>query len=337
MCLQDVGCQHSENERWGPKGTKPARARAAHGTPRHGTMARMVDQESRYDRIAEAYARWWSPVHRPATLALIEEIAPSIEAAPGVSAAPGLQDAAEIPATPGGVTVLDIGCGTGALLAAIVTRWPHARAIGVDASAGMLEVADRELSALPAASRARIDLRQGSADRLPMADGSVDVAASAFVYQLVPSRYRALRDARRALRPGGTLAYVTWLAGGRLGADEIYDEALAVAGQEPEDRAVDRNEPDRPEALAAQLRRAGFARATARAAELDHQFTPEDYLGFIARFDDEDRFAALGAAERAALEADLLGRLRDAVPDDLRMRLPIAYVRGLRTRRTQGG
>ena len=31
----------------------------------------MTDQEARYDRIAEGYAAWWAPVHRPGTLGLL--------------------------------------------------------------------------------------------------------------------------------------------------------------------------------------------------------------------------------------------------------------------------
>jgi ubiquinone/menaquinone biosynthesis C-methylase UbiE len=276
-------------------------------------MAGMADQEHRYDRIAEAYARWWAPVHRPATLALVDEIAPVLDA--------------------GARTILDVGCGTGAFLAAVVARWPHVRAIGVDVSAGMLAVADRELAALPEAARDRIDLRQGTADRLPVPDGSVDVATSAFVLQLVPSRHRVLVDVRRALRPGGTMTYVTWLAGGRFAADEVYDQALEAAGLEVEDRGGDRDEPADLGPLVRQLRRSGFADAGASPGELDHQFTPEGYLAFIARFDDEDRFATLDPSTRAALEDDLLARLRAMGPDGLRMRLPIAYVRGRRSAR----
>ena len=40
----------------------------------------MTDEEARYDRIAEGYAQWWSPVHRPATLALLDEIEPAVAA-----------------------------------------------------------------------------------------------------------------------------------------------------------------------------------------------------------------------------------------------------------------
>jgi ubiquinone/menaquinone biosynthesis C-methylase UbiE len=286
----------------GPKGTKQAWHDCG-----------MSDQEVRYDRIAEGYARWWSPVHRPATLGLLDEIASAVES--------------------GARAILDIGCGTGALLGAIVTRWPQVRATGVDLSAGMLVVAERELALLPSAARARITLRQGAADRLPVADGSADVAVSAFVYQLVPSRFRAVVEARRALAAGGTLAYATWLSGGAFPADATYDDALVAAGLEPEDRSADHDEPERPSHLVAQMRRAGFAGVTARPAEVDHRFTPRGYLAFVSQFDDEDRFASLAAGQRTALEADLLARLAAADPDDLRMRLPIAYVRGRRSAR----
>ena len=56
----------------------------------------------------------------------------------------------------------------------------------------------------------------------------------------------------------------------------------------------------------------------AREGLVEHPFTPEAFLAFIARFDDEDLFAALDAAARAALEADLLARLRALPPDGLR-------------------
>ncbi|MCJ7711286.1 MAG: methyltransferase domain-containing protein, partial [Chloroflexi bacterium] len=85
----------------------------------------MTDQGARYDRIAEGYAQWWSPVHRPATLALLDEI--------------------EAPVAAGATRILDVGCGTGALVSAVVTRWPHVSVTGVDLSPGMLAVAEREL------------------------------------------------------------------------------------------------------------------------------------------------------------------------------------------------
>lgn len=273
----------------------------------------MTDQEARYDRIAEGYARWWAPVHRPATLSLLDEIGPAVAA--------------------GATRILDVGCGTGALAAAAVGSWPGVRVTGVDASAGMLAVAARELGDLDDTTRDRVSLVQATADRLPFGDGAFDVVVTAFVLQLVPSRYRALREARRVLAPGGTLAHATWLAGGSFPADDTYADALIAAGLESRDGGGAHDEPQSPAQAAAQLRRAGFADVTSRRSKVDHRYTPEGFLGFLACFDDEELFDTLQPAARAALEADLLARLRALPPDGLRMRLPIAVVTGRRSTR----
>lgn len=286
----------------GPKGPKPAW---------HDWG--VSDQEARYDRIADGYATFWSPVHRPATLALLDELAPAVEA--------------------GATRLLDQGCGTGALAAAAVARWPHVRVTGVDISAGMLAVAKRELDRLPSAASDRIDLVQAPADRLPFGDGAFDAVTSAFVLQLVPSRFRALREARRVLRAGGTVAAAMWMAGGSLGADAAYDDALVAAGLEPRDAGGPRDDPETAGGAAAILRRAGFAGCTARADAVEHDYTPESFLAFLARFDDEDLFASLEPATRDALEADLLDRLRALPAADLHLHLPIAIATGRRSAR----
>ena len=136
-------------------------------------------------------------------------------------------------------------------------------------------------------------LVRAAADRLPSGDGSFDVVVSSFVLQLVPSRHRALREARRVLGPGGTVAIATWLAGGSFPADAAYDEALAAAGLEPRDGGGAHGEPRRRR----RPRRTSGARASracgARRGAVDHLFTPEGYLAFVTRFDDEDLFATL--------------------------------------------
>src|SRR4051795_4620451 len=171
----------------------------------------MTDQEARYDRIAEGYSACWSPIHRPMTLALLDVVAPVVAA--------------------GARRIVDVGCGTGALAAAAVARWPDVRVTGVDPSSGMLQVADRELEPLPSMQRSRIDLVQAAAERLPFESGSFDVVTTAFVLQLVPSRFRAVREARRVLRAGGWIATLTWLQGGEpFEADAVYDEVLERHG-----------------------------------------------------------------------------------------------------------
>ena len=282
----------------------------------------MTDQEARYDRIAEGYAAWWAPVHRPGTLGLLDEVEPDVAA--------------------GARRLLDVGCGTGTMAVDAVRRWPDVELDAVDASAGMLEIAAREADRLPVEDRRRLRHRQALADELPFDDGTFEVALSAFVLQLVPSRFRALREMRRVLRPRGRLAYVTWLRGGdRFRPDDAYDEARQAVGLEPrwdeEDDVDDNADPGNddvpsPAAAVAQLRRAGFGRASARATMLVHRFTPDGYLGFLARFDDEDEFSSLPADQRAALEHHVLERLRALPPEALVMRLPIVYATGIRTR-----
>ena len=272
----------------------------------------MTDQEARYDRIAEAYAAHWSPVHRPSTLALLDEVEADVAA--------------------GARRLLDVGCGTGALAAEAARRWRDVHLDGVDASAGMLEIAERERASLPEPVRGRIRYRQAPADRLPYPDGAFDLVLTSFVLQLVPSRHRALREIRRVLAGGGRLALVTWLQGGvPLEADRVYDEALEDAGIEPREPGGGSDDLASAEAAVAVLRRAGFGAATARAETLVHQFTPETFLAFIAGFDDADQFDALEPDERKALRADVLGRLRALPADGLRLVAPIVYAAGRRT------
>ena len=272
----------------------------------------MTEQEARYDAIAEAYAELWSPVHRPATLALLREVERDIAA--------------------GAHAIVDVGCGTGALVAEAASRWPGVEVDGVDASAGMLAIAERTGRSLPAAVQARVRFSQAPADRLPFPDASFDLALTSFVLQLVPSRHQALREIRRVLRPAGRVAVVTWLRGGEpLVADRVYDDALVAAGLEPRESGGGNDDLDSPSEAVAVLRRAGFAGVTARAETLVHQFTPASFLAFITRFDDADQFDALERSERAALEADVLARLRALPSDGLRLAVPIVYATGRRT------
>ncbi len=283
----------------------------------------MTDQQVRYDLIAEGYAAWWSPVHNAATLRLLDEIEDEI-AEMGTGAGSAAADR-------GAVRVLDVGCGTGALSAAAAERWPAVTVDGIDASDGMLAIARAHLAERPTAVRERVKYARAWADELPFEDASFDVAVSAFVLQLVPSAPRALREMRRVLRPGGRLAIVRWLDGGEpMAADTAYDDALVAAGLEPRDPGGDRPDPTSPAAAAAQLRRAGFRGVTARATQLEHAFTPEGFIGFMTRFDDEDLFRTMEPAERGILEADLLRRMRTLPADGLRLVLPIVYASGRR-------
>ena len=97
--------------------------------------------------------------------------------------------------------VLDLGCGPGTITLGLARR--ARRVVGLDAAAKMVEQA-RELAA---DSEVRnVSFEVGSAYELPFGDGSFDVVYAHQVMQHLADPVRALREARRVLRPGGLVA-----------------------------------------------------------------------------------------------------------------------------------
>ena len=105
--------------------------------------------------------------------------------------APLLLDAV---ALPGPRSVVDVGCGTGHLAAAVVARWPACRVLGVDPSPSFVAAAAERLVGTPAT------VRVGDAMDLPIADGSVDAALASLVLTFVPDPQRAASEMARARR-----------------------------------------------------------------------------------------------------------------------------------------
>ena len=101
-------------------------------------------------------------------------------------------------AAPQGADVLDLGTGTGDLSEEF--RRAGARQVtSLDVSGAML-VRAREKYGVE-----RIAWLVGDAHRLPFADGSFDVVASAFVLRNLPDLAESLEEMSRVLKPGGRL------------------------------------------------------------------------------------------------------------------------------------
>jgi SAM-dependent methyltransferase len=107
---------------------------------------------------------------------------------------------------PPAARVLDLGCGSGTLLAALAGRRPDLRLIGVDADPAILAIAATRAERADFA----VELRRGLAQALPLADHSVDVAVSSLLFHhLLPDAKRAaLAELWRVLVPGGQLLIV---------------------------------------------------------------------------------------------------------------------------------
>jgi ubiquinone/menaquinone biosynthesis C-methylase UbiE len=225
------------------------------------------------------------------------------------------------------VTVVDVGTGTGSLGAAVLARWPAAELIASDAAAGMLDVARERLAGHDARVRALV----GPADKLPLADGVADVVVSSFVFQLVPDRRAALREAHRVLRPGGLLGYVTWLdrdSREPFRPHEEFDEAVLDLRIDEPESPPEQCAGDVPSATAAaaQLRRAGFREVVAREDNLEYDWTAERYLEYKLAYDERTLMAQLDAGQREQLERSARERLARLSADDFRWRPPIVFV-----------
>lgn len=112
----------------------------------------------------------------------------------------------------GDETVLDLGCGRGAVLLAAAKRLPRGRAIGVDLwQADQTDNSEQATLANAVAEDVadRIELHTADMTALPLPDESVDVIVSNLAIHNIPGhagRRRALDEAVRVLRPGGRLA-----------------------------------------------------------------------------------------------------------------------------------
>jgi len=99
--------------------------------------------------------------------------------------------------------LLDVGCGTGALLERLSKSHPAALLSGVDPVPEMLAIARRKLP--PEAA-----LREGWAERLPFASGEFDVVVSCNAFHYIRQPIAALSEMGRVLRPGGQLVITDW-------------------------------------------------------------------------------------------------------------------------------
>lgn len=283
--------------------------------PQHGYSSAVsdaeVDQDSFYDGVAGGYERYWAPVIRPGAVRVLDLVAADLD-------------------TPSELHVLDVGSGTGSLAIATLERWPQHRVTGIDPSGAMLEAARHTANEqLSRAVARRFRAEVASAANLPFDDGAFDVAMSSFVLQLVDDRESALREVRRALRPGGTFAWVAWERTDRTyEPDVIANEVFDEAGFDPPEPDAWNGDLESPDSAEAEMRAAGYVSVGAHAGEVAHPWTPEGYVAFLSEFDEVNLFDELEPDERDQIKVKLLDRLRALTPDQLMLRMPVVYVVG---------
>ncbi len=123
-----------------------------------------------------------------------------------------------------GARVLDVGCGTGQLAAALAELVGPERVAALDPSPGAVEVC-----------RARVpgaDVRIGSAEELPFADGEFDAALAQLVINLVDDPPAAVAEMARVVRRDGVVAACFWDDHEMPLLRSYWDAAAAVVPQE---------------------------------------------------------------------------------------------------------
>ena len=209
---------------------------------------------------------------------------------------------------PPGKRWLDVGCGTGALCAAIADECSPASIDGVEPSEGFLKTAAETL-----AGRAR--LQRGTADSIPLPDESVDVVVSGLVLNFVPDQAAAIAEMTRVTSDGGVIgAYVWDYADGMELMRYFWDSAVEL---NPDAAAMDesaRFPVCHPDAL-----RALFSSETLTSAEV----TAIEIPTLFASFDDfwQPFLGGQGSAPTYAMSLVEPSRLR--LRDRLRANLPV--------------
>ena len=124
-----------------------------------------------------------------------------------------------------GDRILDVGCGTGLLLAGMRARQAELDLHGIELTPAMLRRADGRLG--EAAT-----LRIGSARDLPYPDAHFDIVTSTnMLHDIAHDHADVIGEWGRVLRPGGSIAVTDWDPGHR--GTRIRARALSLIGRRP--------------------------------------------------------------------------------------------------------
>lgn len=139
----------------------------------------------------------------------------------------GLLEGLEIPPK---AQVLDVGCGTGYPLLALLERMDESsRVIGIDRDSAMLDIARRRAGGL---AGKRVFLKVEDIERLTFADEVFDVAVANLVLHDTEDPRRVLSEMRRVLRPAsGRVGVTRPLAGTFVEFYDLLREAIEAGGE----------------------------------------------------------------------------------------------------------
>lgn len=229
-----------------------------------------------------------------------------------------------------GERVLDVGCGTGHLAAAVAARTKAGSVLGVDLSPDYIEHARRHQR------DPRLSFELGDACALALPDAAFDRVLSLLLLHFVTAPARAVAEMRRVARPGSVVAAAVWDVRGGFVANRLFwDTAAVLDPRAGELRARNYTRPmTRPGELAAAWREAGLERVEATSLTLRMEF--DSFADYWTPYEGRDGpgavyVASLGDEGRAALREAVRAAYLDGEADGPRSHVALAWaVRGQR-------
>jgi SAM-dependent methyltransferase len=209
---------------------------------------------------------------------------------------------------PAGRRWLDVGCGTGALCAAILDACAPSSVTGVEPSQGFRATAKANLGE-------RVVLHEGSATAIPLDAASVDIVVSGLVLNFVADHPAAVAEMARVTDRGGTIACYVWDYAGQMEFMRYFWDAAVELDSNA--RALDEGRRFplcHPEALERLFTGAGLEGVEVVPIDIPTRFTSfDDYW--------EPFLGGQGPAPAYASSLDETARVR--LRDHLRHRLPV--------------
>ncbi len=216
--------------------------------------------------------------------------------------------------------VLDLGCGTGDLLADLRAAAPSASLIGGDRAEGMVRVARQTESC---------SLLVTDAEFLGLRAETFDVAVLAFMLFHVPDPAAALREVWRVLRRNAFVGIAVWGTDPGTPGAAIWTEELDASGAAPDPRdalVMGQARMNTVERLAVLLRQADFPPQRIWSECFAHRWTVEALLGMNTSCGmPARRLASLSKKAQASCCERVRSRIMTFAADDLVHRPEILF------------
>lgn len=209
---------------------------------------------------------------------------------------------------PAGLRWLDVGCGTGALSAAVLDACSPSLLAGVEPSHGFLMSAKKNIAG-------RALLCRGVAERIPLQSRFFDVVVSGLALNFVPDPQAGLIEMLRVTKQGGSLGAYVWDYAGKMELMQAFwDSAVELDADAGKLDEALRFPLCNPEPLRDLFQSAGLSNVRVQAIEIQTLF---------ASFDDywQPFLGGQGPAPAYAMSLDEAVRAR--LRERLRERLPV--------------